>query len=102
MNFSQSSVSEIISHSALVLGRSVCGFMPVKVGFMGVILSLRIYFFFVFATKESQFPYCPSQMLRRDMGRFSCSLTEAVASVVSLRESNTFKGDMDVTVGPRT
>lgn len=68
MNFSQSSASEIISHSALVLGRSACGFMPMKVGFMGVILSLRIHFF-LFATKESHCFYCPSKMLRRDMRR---------------------------------
>lgn len=56
MNFSQSSVSEIISHSALVLGQSACGFMPVKVGFMGVILSLRIHFFLYLLQKNLSSP----------------------------------------------
>lgn len=53
MNFSQTSVSEIISHSALVLGRSACGFMPVKVGFMGGHFVPENPFFFLYLLQKN-------------------------------------------------
>lgn len=81
-------LSGITSHSTHVLGSSASDFTSVRVGFLGSSCLWGFFFFFVFTAKESCFPYCPSTMIRRDMGRSLLKSLRSFKYVAAVKESN--------------